>query len=176
MELGGNPSSFRWAGVNGISERSSFGRKRGRSARLMLNKGMTVSARYIQPPYSFISVLSLRGDWVSVHLPTKQMGYARTHSWAGQCGRTAVRTRNSTASAETLYTICFTSFSENIVLLCRRVISARRGCRQFPGLSLTGVAAAVCFTGVNVARDDTGTSVADDITMVVRICDSTAWL
>ena len=56
-----------------------------------------------------------------------------------------------------LYAIVLTFFSENIVLPCRRVISASRGCFQFPGLSvatgirLTGVD---CFAAAAGGRED----------------------
>src|SRR3569833_1822774 len=52
------------------------------------------------------------------------------------------------ARAMTLYTIVLTLDSENTVAFCRFVISARRGCFQLPGLSVT---AAVFFTGVLAA-------------------------
>ncbi len=38
-ELGGRPSSLRWAGVRGMSERSSWGRTSGSSAKAMLING-----------------------------------------------------------------------------------------------------------------------------------------
>lgn len=39
FELGGRPSSFRWAGVRGISARSSLARTRGRHAMTMFHTG-----------------------------------------------------------------------------------------------------------------------------------------
>ena len=50
-ELGGRPSSFLWAGVRGMSERSSLGRTRGSNAKAMLIKGTMTTAAYIQPLY-----------------------------------------------------------------------------------------------------------------------------
>jgi hypothetical protein len=44
--------------------------------------------------------------------------------------------------------MCLMFFSEKVFWLCRRVISARRGCFQLPGLSVAGEAA-VCLTGVD---------------------------
>lgn len=59
---------------------------------------------------------------------------------------------------ERLYTIALTFLSENTVAFCRLVISARRGCRQFPGLSaMTGV----FFVGV--LADLGGTRAVDDM-------------
>lgn len=40
VELGGSPRSFRWAGVRGMSERSSLPRNRGQQAATMLNAKM----------------------------------------------------------------------------------------------------------------------------------------
>jgi hypothetical protein len=44
-EEGGRPRSLRWAGVRGMSERSSVWRKRGRRARRMLISGMSWRVR-----------------------------------------------------------------------------------------------------------------------------------
>lgn len=43
LELGGRPSSFRWAGVSGMSDRSSLGRTSGSSAKAMLINGTRTS-------------------------------------------------------------------------------------------------------------------------------------
>lgn len=44
-ELGGKPSSLRWPGVRGISERSSLGRKSGSRATPILNVKITCRIR-----------------------------------------------------------------------------------------------------------------------------------
>lgn len=41
LELGGRPSSFRWADVNGMSDRSSFARTSGRQAMTIFQHGST---------------------------------------------------------------------------------------------------------------------------------------
>jgi len=43
LELGGRPRSFRWAGVRGMSERSSAWRTRGSSALLILKIGTSTA-------------------------------------------------------------------------------------------------------------------------------------
>lgn len=58
-ELDGRPSSFRWAGVRGMSERSSWGRTSGSSAKTMLINGTTTNAAYIQRLYCFRTGLIL---------------------------------------------------------------------------------------------------------------------
>jgi hypothetical protein len=59
LELGGRPSSLRWAGVRGMSERSSLGRTRGRSAKRMLINGTRMSVAYTQLLYCFNTGLTL---------------------------------------------------------------------------------------------------------------------
>lgn len=58
-ELGGRPRSLRCAGVRGMSERSSAGRARGRSAMAMLIRGIRISAAESQLLYCFSSGLNL---------------------------------------------------------------------------------------------------------------------
>jgi hypothetical protein len=55
-------------------------------------------------------------------------------------------------------------FSEKTFWLCRRVISARRGCFQLPGLSVAA-GAVVCLMGVDL----TGVKVEDDMALVVML-------
>jgi hypothetical protein len=59
LELDGRPSSFRCAGVRGMSERSSWGRARGSSAKTMLINGTAMSAANIQRLYCFRTGLIL---------------------------------------------------------------------------------------------------------------------
>ncbi len=63
-EFGGRPNSLRCAGVRGMSERSSTGRTRGRSAQMMFNKGSMARETDIQPPYFLISAGTLRVRYV----------------------------------------------------------------------------------------------------------------
>ena len=56
--LGGRPSSFRCPGVRGISDISSFFRKRGINANAILIRGIASSVNHTHPPY--IAAMSLR--------------------------------------------------------------------------------------------------------------------
>jgi hypothetical protein len=58
-ELGGRPSSFRWAGVSGMSDMSSLGRTSGSSAKMMLIDGSRNRPAYIQLLYCFKTGLVL---------------------------------------------------------------------------------------------------------------------
>jgi hypothetical protein len=74
-ELGGRPSSFRWAGVRGMSERSSFGRTRGSNAKAMLIKGTRTTVAYIQPLYCCRTELTLARRLVPCVVATSLWGY-----------------------------------------------------------------------------------------------------
>jgi hypothetical protein len=65
LELDGRPSSFRCAGVRGMSERSSWGRTSGSSAKTMLINGTRMSVAYIQRLYCFkMGLILVKGQRV----------------------------------------------------------------------------------------------------------------
>jgi len=137
--LGGRPSSFRCPGVRGMSDISSFFRKRGVNANAILIRGIASSINHTHPPY--IAAMSLRIVWAN-------RGYL-----------VPIRRAASTiASAATLYMMVLTLLSEKTVARCRLVISASRGCFQLPGLSVTSGASP--FVGV-LAGFGTTTAVED---------------
>lgn len=52
-ELGSKPSSRRWPGVKAISDRSSWGRIKGRQAIAILTSGSACTAKKVQRTYCF---------------------------------------------------------------------------------------------------------------------------
>lgn len=72
-----------------------------------------------------------------------------------------------------LYRIILRLFSENLVAFCRLVISARRGCFQLPGLSVTAALVAAAFWGV-----PTGVLTAADLDVIAvdDIAGGSRWL
>jgi hypothetical protein len=88
LELGGRPSSFRWAGVRGMSERSSLGRTSGSSAKTMLISGTMTRVAYIQPLYCFKTGLTLVEGQHHAH----GTSFEDTYSHKGTNGKTTCRT------------------------------------------------------------------------------------
>lgn len=126
-ELGGRPRSWRWAAVRGMSDISSLARSSGRSARPMFTSGMRCSPRKAHQMYPLIDGL-----------------YFCVCFWTAALDRTTT----TMTKARALYRIILRFFSENLVAFCRRVISAKRGCFQLPGLSVTAALVAAAFWGV----------------------------
>ena len=89
LELDGRPSSFRCAGVRGMSERSSWGRASGSSATTMLINGTAMSAANIQRLYCFRTGLILvKGLAGCLQLLFR----GDTHAHEGTAGITTCRT------------------------------------------------------------------------------------
>lgn len=97
-ELGGKPSSFRWAGVSGMSERSSLGRTSGSNAKATLINGTRISVAYIQLLCCFKTGLTLVEGQHSAH--STSLGDTNSHE--GTNGKTTCRTSPTLTRAAAL--------------------------------------------------------------------------
>lgn len=137
-ELGPRPSSARWAGVRGMSERSSGRPQNGLSAMKMLKTGINCTTTFPQPRYVLIGwfFLRVRRQRATLARWLRQLTYS-------MCGPQVPRTvfaAQTASNAHTLATMVLTFVSEKVAAALRRSISANRGCRQPPGLSVPNAA------------------------------------